>query len=167
MRVIPVDVYPLTQTYDSFRAAVEGARSHPLQAKARTDTAKLSGASLIDACWTDTDFVLRLSSGLLLGVYVQGEKVTWEVADALPGLDESAVERVGSSPVLCRWRPGVGDYVMDRSALVSKRRGSVLERLFVNEFGLLVYCRGHMILWFQAVCRTDLGRSFLWVTEDD
>jgi len=110
--------------------------------------------------------VLRFSSGLALHVYLEDDVVAWGVGERPDDLDEAALQRVGSPPVLCRWPAAAGDHVMDRSALISKRRGSVLEELFVNELGLLVYCRGHLILWFQAVLRTDLGQSFLWVTED-
>src|SRR5262245_62016011 len=111
MRVIPVDLYPLTQGYDSVEAAIEGAKRHPLQPQAAADTEKLSGSTLIDGSWTDAEFLFRFSNELLLRVYVSGQVVKWEVGRGLCDLDESAVERVGSPPVLCRWRPEVGDHV--------------------------------------------------------
>jgi hypothetical protein len=167
MRVIPVDVYPLKRAYDSFAAAIIGAERHPFQPKARADTAKLAGAVVVDACWTDTDFIVRFSNGLYLQVFAEREQIRWEVTDAPPNLSEFDVERVGASVVTCRWRTGVGDSTMDRSALVAKRRRSQFERLFVNEGGLLMYCRAQPIWWFHVIRRTDLDQPFLFVTEDE
>src|SRR5438552_15797594 len=106
MRVIPVDVYPLKEQYqhDSLAEAIAGAMHYPLQPKARSDTTRLQGAALIDACWTDTDFVLRFSDGKFLHIYIDGEELNWNLVDTAPALDESIIERVGAAAVLCRWR---------------------------------------------------------------
>jgi hypothetical protein len=167
MRVIPVTTYPLKATYDSFAAAIAAAKADPLQPKAQSDSARLARAMVVDARWTDTDFVIEFSNTLFLHVYVHGEEVDWNVADTPPALDVSAVERAGDPAVMIRWGPEVGDEILDRSDLVSRRRGSEFRLLFVSGPAFLVYCRGHRILWFQAVHRTDLDQSMLWVTEED
>jgi hypothetical protein len=56
---------------------------------------------------------------------------------------------------------------MDCSELVAKRLGAYFRDLFVNDGGLFVYFRDHLVLCFHAVrCETD-GRSMLYVYEDD
>jgi hypothetical protein len=111
--------------------------------------------------------VLRFSNECSLRIHINAPEVIWDVAESVPPLECLDVERVGSPSVLCQWRPGVGDHVMDRSALVSKRRGSVFKQLFVNEMGLLVYFRGHAILWFCAVRHAKSKEPLLYVTEGD
>lgn len=171
MRVIPVDVYPIGREYDTFEAAIAGANGNPLQPKARADSARLAGTTVVDACWTDTDFVIRFSNGQFLHIYVRSGamhcgSVEWQVRETPPVMDEKEIQRVGAEPVIHRWRPSVGDYVQDCSALAAKRRGAPFQQLFVNELGLLVYCRGQMIWWFGAVRRTDLDQPVLSVSED-
>ncbi len=62
MEAIPVDVYPLERSYRSAEAAIKGAMSNPRQPKARADSEELVGATIVDAHWTDTDFVIRFSN---------------------------------------------------------------------------------------------------------
>ena len=157
----------MKRTYDSFAAAIAGALRHPLQRKAQADADRLSGTTMVDACWTDTDFVIRWSNDLLLHVYVDGEDVAWNLTKVPPRLGEGELERVGSPPVVLDWPREVGRRIMDRSAQTARRRGSEFARLFVNEMAFLVYCRGHLIWWFAPVRRTDLDRPMLFVAEEE
>lgn len=166
MRVIPVEPYPLQQTYPTIEGAIAGARRHPLQPQAQADTAALLKARVADTWWTDTDCVVSFSNDRLLHVWADGQVVRWAMTDTPPPLDGVAVERIGAPAVLCQW-PVVGDAVWDRSALAAKRQGSELVRLFVTGGALLVYCRGQLIWWFSAIRRTDLSLSILHVSEGE
>jgi hypothetical protein len=167
MRIIPVESFPPPEGYDTIDAAIAGAMKHPRQSQAVSDTSRLRGAAIVDACWTDTDFVIRFSNGRLLHVFVSGQIVDWRVTESMPDVDDSQFERVGAEPVTLRWRSSGGDEVLDRSAMTAKRRGCDVERLFVNELGFLVDCRGQLIWWFMAVRRRDSGCAFLHVSESD
>jgi hypothetical protein len=166
VRIIPVEPYPLQDTYATFEGAIAGALRHPLQALAQADTAAFFGASVADAWWTDTDYVVQFSNGRLLHIWADGEVARWTVTHTAPTLD-AAMERIGAPAVLCRWPPVLGDRVWDRSALAAKRVGSEFVRLFVTGGAMLVYCRGQLIWWFSAVRRTDLGVSILHVCEEE
>jgi hypothetical protein len=166
VRVIPVEPYPVRDTYASFEGAIAGARRHPLQAQAQADTAALLQARIEDVWWTDTECVVQFSNARVLHIWADAEVARWAVVDTPPALDDAAVERIGAPAVTCKWSV-VGDEVWDRSAMAAKRLGSEFLRLFVTGGALLVYCRGQLIWWFSAVRRTDLGTSILHVSEDE
>ena len=166
VRIIPVEPYPVQETYSSFAAGVAGALRHPLQLQAQEDTATLLNARVADTWWTDTDCVVEFSNDRLLHVWADGQVARWVVTETPPVLGRSAVERIGAPAVLCKW-PVVGDEVWDRSALAAKRLGSEFVRLFVTGGALLVYCRGQLIWWFSAVRRTDMGVPILHVSEGE
>jgi hypothetical protein len=164
MRVVTFQPYPFEATYFSFEACLAGAMNHPLQPKAREDTEALAASRLVDAYWTDTDFVFQFSIGKCLHVFLREKRVAWEVSDTLPELESSNPEHVGSNPVLCRWSSG--EHLMDRSSLVSARLNKEFWQLFVNE-GLWLYFRGMEILYFAAVRYVESDRPFLYVGESD
>jgi hypothetical protein len=164
MRVITCESYPFEATYKNPESAIAGGRNHPLQPKARADTEILAGSCIIDAFWTDTNFVLQFSNGKLLHVFLYGNRVAWEISDTPPTLVETALERIGADAVICRWGPEVGEGIMDRSGLIQSRRGKSFRMLFVNE-GLWLYCRGMEILYFAAVRSVEADGPFLYVSE--
>jgi hypothetical protein len=164
------ELFPIVG-YSSAAEAIDAAIRHPLQAKARAETAKLAGATVTDAYWTDTDQVIRFSNGLLLHVFPTGKEVNWAVTDQLPAIDESEVGRIGAPPVILRWpttaKYSTGELTMDRTTLAAARIGRKFAEFFVNERGLLVYCRRVLIWCFTAVHDTLQGRTILNVQEDD
>jgi hypothetical protein len=164
MRVIPVESFPI-KGFDSPVEAIEAAIRHPLQAKAKADTAKLAGTTVVDAYWTDTDQVIHFSNGLLLHVFLTGEAVDWAVTDQPPPLDEKKVERIGAPPVTLRW-PKTGEHPMDRTRLAAARISREFKQLFVTD-GVLIYCRGVSIWCFFAIRDTERDRTILYVCEDD
>jgi hypothetical protein len=166
VRVIPVEPYPVQETYPSLEGAIAGALRHPLQSQAQADTATLLKARVADTWWTDTDCVVQFSNDRLLHVWADSQVARWAVTDTPPVLDGTVVERIGAPAVLCRW-PVVGEEVWDRSALAAKRLGTEFVRLFVTGGALLVYCRGQLIWWFSAARRTDLDVSILHVSEGE
>ena len=168
MRIIPIDFYPLMKTYKSPEAAIEGAEDNPLQPRARADSMKLAGSTIVDAYWTDSDFVIRFSNERFLHIWACPGNAGWEVAETRPALDETKVRHVGAEPVTIRWppNPDLRDSPMDCSALTAKRRGAEFQRLFVNE-QLSVYCRGQLIWDFYSVRHTSLNRPILYVSESD
>ncbi len=166
MRVIPIESYPLKQTYDTLEGAIAGALRDPLQATAKEDTIKLLGSRITDAWWTDTDCVISFSNGRFLRIWAVGEVVEWLVTDTAPKFDETAIERIGAPAVVCQWST-LGDVVWNRSDLAAKRIGMEFWQLFVTAGALLVYCRKQMIWWFHSVRRTDTGHSMLFTAEDD
>jgi hypothetical protein len=167
MRLIPVKSYPPSATFDSFSAAIGGAHRHPFQPRAIETTQRLAGTTFADACWTDDEFFVRFSNELFLQISVCSKSVHWSLTSALQATSERQVERVGAEPVMLAWGPPIGERVMDRSALVAKRRGAAFKKLFVNDMGLLLYCHGRLILWFQPILRTDTDQSMLHVTEEE
>jgi hypothetical protein len=166
MRSIPVESYPLRESYDSFEGAIAGALNDPLQPKAKADTARLLGSRIEDAWWTDTDCVIRFSTGLLLHIRADTGAVSWDLVDFPPQFDESKPERIGAPTVLLRWSNEIAG-PMNRSELAAKRIGAEVEQLFVTTGTLLVYCRDQLIWWFMAVRQTETGQPILYVTEDD
>jgi len=167
VRIIPVSNYPLKASYASFEAAIEGAKGNALQPKARTDTEKLAGTRVVDAYWSDTEFAIRFSNEKFLHIWAIPGEVGWDVVGDAPMANAADVQRVGAEPVVHRWATPVVDDVKDCSALVSKRRGAEFQQLFVNEMGLLVYCRRKLIWRFAAVRRQDLDQPILSVSECD
>jgi hypothetical protein len=170
MRVIPVELFPIVG-HDSPAECIEAAMRHPLQAKARADTAKLAGTTIAEAYWTGTDHVIRFSNGLLLHVFLTGKELDWAVTDQPPALDEKEVECMGAPPVILRWpktaRYTMGECTMDRTALAAARIGREFVELFVNEHGLHIYCRRVLIWIFTTMRDTERGRTILYVWEDD
>jgi hypothetical protein len=170
MRVIPVELFPIVG-YSSAAAAIDAAVRHPLQAKAGAETAKLTGATVAYAYWTDTDHVIRFSNGSLLHVFPTGTEVNWAVTDQMPALDEMEVESIGAPPVILRWpttaKYSMGEFTMDRGSLAAARIGREFAELFVNELGLLVYCHKVLIWRFTAMRDTGQGRTILKVWEDN
>jgi len=166
MQAIPIAGYPLERTYRTAKAAIEGAKNNPRQPKARADSARLAGATVVDACWTDTEFIVRFSNAMFLHIWVYPGQVQWKITDTQPDIAGSQVQRVGAAPMIFRWERA-GDGCVDCSALVAKRRGAEFQQLFVNEFGLLVYLRGQLIWQFGVVRRTDTGQPILYVCEGD
>jgi hypothetical protein len=165
VRFVAVDSYPLCESYDSFEGAIAGALNAPLQSKAKADTERLLGSQVADACWTDTECVIRFSNGIFLHISVEAETLSWQLADVQPTLSDT-VESIGAPAVTLRW-PAQADYVMDRSALAANRVACEFIRLFTTNGALLICCRGRLIWWFTAIRRLDTGKSFLFVTEED
>jgi hypothetical protein len=165
MEAVPVDFYPLERTYKTAQAAIAGARNNPRQPKAKADSAKLAGTSVVDAWWTHTQFAIRFSNGHILHIWVSPGRVEWEVTDVPPVIGESETQRIGSKPIRYRCGPGAREVSQDWSALTARRRGAEFERLWLNEGGLLVYLRGRLIWFFAVVRRTDLDQPILWVEE--
>ena len=164
--VIPVSALLPSRTYDTPEAAIRGAYGHPLQPKAREDGARLIGAAVADAWWTEAEHAVAFSNGLFLHVRAEADEVAWTMTESPPVLP-GEVGRIGSPPVVLDWGTEVGRHPMDRSALAEKRLGAEVYLLFVNEMGLLLYCRRHLIWWFSAARRTDLDRPVLYVTEEE
>ena len=167
MTPIPIKTYPLERTYSSAEAAIAGAKAHPLQTQAKADSKRLEGTRLLDGYWTFKDFVLQFSNAKWLHIFTERSRVRWRVTETAPVFDEAVVEQVGAPPVVIAWGGELGDRPMDRSALVTQRGGTAFWNLWVNEGGLLVYTRGHPILYFHVLCRTDTGEDILFVDEDD
>jgi hypothetical protein len=167
MRVIHVEFFP-SKGYDSPAECIEAALRHPLQAKARADTAKLVGTFVVDAYWTDTDHVIRFSNGLLLHVFLTGKEVDWAVTDQPPLLDEKEVECIGAPPVTLHLPKTTHRSQMDRTALATARIGRVFIELFVSDpTSLWIYCRGVLIWGFIGFRDTERDRTILYVCEDD
>jgi hypothetical protein len=167
VRIIPVTNYPLKSSYGSFEAAIEGATRNPLQPKAQADSENLAGTTVVDAYWNDVEFAIRFSNERFLHIWACPGEVGWEIVEDPPVVDESDVQRVGAEPVIHRWAAPLVDEVKDCSTLVCKRRGAEFQRLFVNEIGLLVYCRRRLIWRFAAVRREDRDQPILSVSEGD
>ena len=162
---IPVEPYPLSKTYRSLGSAIRGSNIHPRQRQSLSDTEQLAGASLANAWWSDSDFVLSFSCGQYLHIYVKALEVGWKLLETKPAI--VAPRTIGATPLTLRWPRDVGDLPMDCSRLIVKRIGRQLTRLFVNEMGLWVYMESHRILVFSALKRTDTGQSILHVCEDE
>lgn len=166
---IPVRPYLRERVFyhSELEAAINHAFSHPLLPAARQDAERLSGAHLTDAFWTLREWVLAFDNGTELRVRPEESEVRWSLG--APG-ESSIVEsasRVGAPPVPLRWLHWEQVREMDCSTLVAKRLGAVFHDLFVNDGGLFVYFRDHLILCFQSVCCETDGQSMLYVCEDD
>lgn len=166
MKPIPIRSYPLERTYKTAEAAIAGAENHPLQPEARSGTCLLEGSSLVDAFWTDSAFAIKFSNGKWLHVFMEEHRPRWSIVGVEPCLGK-VVKRVGAPAVLLDWGREAGPSVMDRSKLISQRRGKDFWMLFVNECGLLVYVKRMLILVFHPVFRTDTCEDMLYVAEYD
>ena len=122
---------------------------------------------MLDAWWTDTDFVFRFSNDRFLHIFVTeaSPAVAWQLDTTPPLLPECALERIGSPPVLIRW-PSAAVTALDRSALSTKRRGCRFRLLFVNQSGLLLYLQDCPTWGFHPVRRADLDQPVLYVCDE-
>jgi hypothetical protein len=170
MCVIPVDSYPIAPTFSSAEKAIQHAKSYPPLAKARADEQLVLGSQIINAFWSDTDFVTRFSNGRLLHVFVDpkeaGRSVKWCILDSEPKLPNAELRQVGSPAVILKFSRA-GEYLMDCSMMITARRGKDVRQFFVNELGFYLYTPKQSILCFGSVFRTDTGDNLLYVHEED
>lgn len=162
---IPVEPFPISKTYNSPWAAVAGAHRHPLQKQALSDTERLAGSSLVDASWSESDFVMTFSNGRFLHVYLEGSELRWQVLGSKPCIEVPLT--IGAPPKKLLWPRDVGVHEMDCSKLIESRIGHRFTRLFVNRMGLWVYLKSHLILVFGPILRTDTRQSWLHVSESE
>ncbi len=168
MEPIRVRPYPLPWSFDTIEAAVAHALSHPRLSDARRDAAQLQGAVFVDACWTLFEWVLRFDCDLSLCVWSEPAEVRWALRPSSVVAIGEGFQRVGAAAVMLDWvGTTVGQWPMDCSSLVAKRRGAPFKDLFINECGLFVYLHGHQILQFGRAERVADGRTILYVCEDD
>jgi hypothetical protein len=163
MNVIPIRPYPVEKGYTTFSAAIDGAKNHPLQKHAQADGDSLFGTTLTDGFWTHRDFVLTFSEEYYLHVFIADGAVRWSLTKSPPELQGDQIQRIGAPPVVLDFGGEVGETRADYSALLSQRQGASFSRLWVNEGGLLVYTRGHPILWFHPCYRLDTAQDVLFV----
>jgi hypothetical protein len=166
---IPIRPYPREQVFHwpELQAAVSHAFSHPLLSLARRDAERLAGARLTDAFWTLREWALLFDNDIELRVWPEEPEVRWRLSPRGESPIGETVSRVGAPPVLLDWLQWQEVREMECSGLVAKRLGASFRDLFVNDGGLFVYFRDHLVLCFHAVrCETD-GRSMLYVYEDD
>ena len=166
MSTIPVKPYPwpTSQTFDE---AIDRATNHPLQALAKADTAALQGSSLVSARWSATGSLLEFSNTLWLHIFVSDSKVSWTLQGAKPEITDDLIDGIGSPCVTLNWGGSVGAVPMNISELMAKRMAASFKLLYVNDTGLFIYFRGHDILCFYAVCRTDTDKDMLYLFEDE
>ncbi len=164
---IPVKPYPIRETFDTFREAIEHAQNHPRQRVADADAALLEGTTLVDAFWSLSESALQFSNEKWLRVCISDESPTWQLLDERPSLAGQPIFRVGAEPLLLDWQGVVGVRPMDISSLIEKRIGARFHNLFVNERSFYVYFRGHLILTFSAAFRPDTGEDVLYVCEEE
>lgn len=166
MASIPVKPYPFEREYDSFEAAIKGAKNHPLQKQAQSDGQQLTGTSIIDGYWTNRDCVIRFSNERWLHVFTQDGFVRWAIADSLPSTNLPQLDSIGAAPIVLDWGGTIGESPFDRLAIIANRRGAMFSQLWINEGGLLLYTHGQSELWFHAVYRTDTNEDLLFAFED-
>ena len=169
MREIAVDVYPVTPTFSSAEAAIAHAKSYPPLIKAKADEKLVRDAQMVDAFWTDADFVIRFSNGRFLHVFVNPKEarmnVEWRLLDNQPITIDEELGRVGSPAVVLNFPKG-DRYVMDRSAIISSRLGKQAMRFFVSELGFRLYAPQLPILCFNCIYRSKNHENLLFVHED-
>jgi hypothetical protein len=167
---IPVDPYPIAPTFSSMAEAIRHAESYLPLAKAKADEQLVFGSYIVDAYWSDTDFVIRFSNGRFFHIFIGAEgtnrSIRWGILDSEPKLPEAELMRVGSPPVILVFRRDL-KYTMDRSAMIQARRGQEVKRFFVNEQCFYLYTSGQGILCFDVVLRRDTGGDLLYVYEED
>jgi hypothetical protein len=79
-----------------------------------------------------------------------------EPVRAEPAADAAAGDRINNEAAAAFVRAVNGER-KDCSALIAKRRGACFHNLFVNDTGLYLYFRGHLIRTFHAVhCEADV-----------
>jgi hypothetical protein len=164
---IHVRPYPMMRTFRSLEAALGDAKSHARLPKANQDTGALAGSLLVDGFWGLYEWVLRFDTGLHVRIWPDGAEVNWQLLSVVHESTADHARRVGSLPIRLQWPNQLGIHEMDGSALIAKRRGARFYQLFVNEMGLFVYFRGHLILIFQSVAVEADGTSVLYASEGD
>jgi hypothetical protein len=145
------------QTFPTLRAALEF--RHPLLQDAERDSGRLHGRQLLTAAWSDVEARLVFGGGMCLRIGIADHFVKWHVqpAELAPGTDDCAAACVdldrGSNAGVERFH---------RRETLMKRIGRELDRLFVNEMGLLVYFSDCAILWFDAIANLGSGVDVLY-----
>jgi hypothetical protein len=153
--------------WPDLEAAVSHAFSHPLLPAARRDAALLAGTRLADAFWTLREWSLLFDNGMELRIWPEQPEVRWRLGVPSDRPQSEDVDRVGCPPIPFLWMHWQEVREMDCSELVAKRLGAYFRDLFMNDGGVFVYFRNHLVLCFQAVCSEADGRSILYVHEEE
>jgi hypothetical protein len=152
--------------WPELQTAVSHAFSHPLLPAAKRDAERLAGARLTDAFWTLREWALLFDNDVELRIWPEEPEVRWILAPRGERPLSGDVSRVGAPPVLLHWLNWNEVQEMNCSGLVAKLLGGRFRDLFVNDGGLFVYFRDHLVMCFHAVRREADGRSMLYVYED-
>jgi hypothetical protein len=153
--------------WPELNATVRRAFSHLLLPAARWDRESLAGARLADAFWTLREWVLVFDNCTELRVWPGEPEVRWRVLARGESAVGEDVSRVGAPHVPLHWLHWKLVREIDCSELVAERFGACFRDLFVNDGGLFVYFREHLVLCVVAVrCEPD-GRIVPYVYDDD
>ena len=161
MRRIHLESGPPPRSYDTFEEAVSGAEQHPLQDRARGSGSLLEHAKIDTVHWYTGVCEVTFTNYRLLRVEARDFQLNWEVLADAPLRTSVAYE-----PVELVWNPELRT-VFDPSSLFASISGAEFAKLFVNEWGLLLYTCGSPILWFQPYRIRDSRQDFLFGSFDD
>ena len=85
-----------------------GCNEQPAAAQSAGRFRRTGWGHLVDAHWTDTDFVIRFSNTRLLHIWACPGQVRWQIVDTPPEIAENRVRRVGAAsairPLAICWR---------------------------------------------------------------
>ena len=146
---IRVASYPLVG-HRSLEAAIAAPGTHPLRPIAEQCSAELAGRRLIGAVGELERIDLSFSGALRLVIGIAERFPSFAVERGETRTDFAAK----ADGVLLEWSPKL-TATMDWGTRLSSRRDRVLTRVFVNEFGLLLYFERTLILGVSAVRRVD------------
>jgi len=163
--VVQVRSFPPPWASKSLQAAVAHALSHPRLPETRRDSERLQGSRFVGAEWNWFEWLLRFDNEQTIHVWVERNEIRWMLKSTQPA--GNGFEGIGAAPVELDWATTIGRQVMDRSALVAKRRRARFQNLFINDSGFFVYLDGHLILEFSRAERLSDGRSILYVIESE
>ena len=163
---IPVVSSSNPHSFEFARDAIQYARDHWGQHQAQEDTQLLMGSRLINYDWSMQQCVFKFANNRSLYIYLVDFQIQWRVerVHAKPG---TVSFKPSQQPLLeLHWLELGITELMNPHTLLSKRIGSLLNEMFVNDSGLFVYFRQQIVLQFNVINRTDTDENILYVSEN-
>ena len=151
------------RTFDTAAEAFSRPMTHPLRPKLDGYIEALAGTQLLDAKWSETQFLFHFSNGLSLDVTLDEHDICWSLEES----SQRISTELPSLPICFDWGGSIGIRTEDVPRFVATRIGCDFVNLCVNDDYFYVYFRRKLILSFSTAFRTDTGEPLFYICEDE
>ncbi len=158
--------------YRSFAAAVRAGLASPQARRARAESIRLAGSTIIDACWDEAGVAFRLSNGFILHIFNNGTALDWLLISDDDYLSLRAKLKSPDDHWTVQYvtSDGVGKGVereFSRSEVATACIGKTVRRITIREVMLTLQFEGQgWYVFFTPVKGWPAGQPLLIWTED-